>query len=51
MGNDAVNGHGIAVQAEAADDAETGRTEERMMPEVFPLVHIADVNLDNRALQ
>ena len=51
MGNNAVNGHGVAVQAEAADDAETGRTEERMMSEVFPLVHIADVNLDNRALQ
>ena len=51
MGNNAVNGHGVAVQAEAAYDAETGRTEERMMPEVFPLMHIADVNLDNRALQ
>lgn len=51
MGNDAINGHGVAVQAEAADDAETGRTEERMMPEVFPLMHIADVNLDNWALQ
>ena len=46
--NQCINGHGIAVQTEAADDTKTGWTQERMMAEILSFEHIADVNLNNR---
>ena len=51
IGKYAVNGHDIAMQSEATDDAKADRTEVRLMAESLPTVHITDVNLDNRALQ
>ena len=51
MGYQSFYGQAVAVESEATDHAETGGGDKRLVTERLALMHIGDMNLDDRALQ